>query len=79
MLPKAEGLSLGEHPNDAPTMDAMELMIDVEQSATGRLTGTVRTRDGTVAVAFSGTMELLAAVERYCLAGDPVPEPPNTL
>jgi len=60
-------------------MDVMLLVIDVEQSATGRLTGTVRVRDGTTALPFSGAMELLAAIERSCLVDRPAPEPPNTL
>jgi hypothetical protein len=60
-------------------MDRMKLVIDVEQSATGRLTGTVRVRDGTTALPFSGAMELLAAIERSCHVGQPVREPPNAL
>lgn len=48
----------------------MEILINVEKSATGRLAGTVRTAGSQSATDFDGTMELLAAVERICTADD---------
>jgi hypothetical protein len=44
----------------------MEILIDVEQSPQGRLTGTARLLADREAVTFSGTMELLASVEELC-------------
>jgi hypothetical protein len=44
----------------------MEILIDVDQSPQGRLTGTARLLTGTEALAFSGTLELLASVEELC-------------
>jgi hypothetical protein len=44
----------------------MEILIDVDQSPQGRLTGTARLLASRDALAFSGTMELLASVEELC-------------
>jgi hypothetical protein len=45
----------------------MELHLTVTESA-GRLTGTARRSDGEATFAFSGALELLACIERLCLA-----------
>jgi hypothetical protein len=45
----------------------MELHLTLTESA-GRLTGTARTPDSDATVAFSGALELLACIERLCLA-----------
>ena len=50
----------------------MEILIDVDQSAQGRLTGTARLLASPEALAFSGTMELLASARRTV-----PPEPPD--
>jgi hypothetical protein len=44
----------------------MEILIDVNQSPQGRLTGTARLPAAKEALAFSGTIELLASVEELC-------------
>ncbi len=44
----------------------MEILIDVDQSPQGRLTGTARLLASNQALAFSGTMELLASLEELC-------------
>jgi hypothetical protein len=44
----------------------MEILIDVDQSPQGRLTGTARLLAAKEVLAFSGTMELLASVEELC-------------
>ncbi|HET7668299.1 MAG TPA: hypothetical protein VFK56_19980 [Mycobacterium sp.] len=44
----------------------MEIVINVEKSAAGRLAGTVRTTSSLSAADFDGAMELLAAVEWIC-------------
>jgi hypothetical protein len=44
----------------------MEILIDVDQSPQGRLTGTARLLASQEALAFSGTMELLASLEELC-------------
>jgi hypothetical protein len=46
----------------------MELHLTVSESA-GRLTGTARTPGSDAGLAFSGALELLACIERLCLAG----------
>ena len=54
----------------------MEILIDVDQSAQGRLTGTARLLASPEALVFSGTMELLASVEELCRRSLPTgPEP----
>jgi hypothetical protein len=53
------------------TIVGMEIVINVDKSASGRLAGTVRTIGSASATGFDGTMELLAAVERLCAADDP--------
>jgi hypothetical protein len=44
----------------------MEILIDVDQSPQGRLTGTARLLSSPDTLAFSGTMELLASLEELC-------------
>jgi hypothetical protein len=44
----------------------MEIVIDVDQSPQGRLTGIARLLTAKEGLAFSGTMELLASVEELC-------------
>jgi hypothetical protein len=46
---------------------SVELLVDVTAGPDRRLTGTARRRDGDAVLAFSGSLELLAAVERLCL------------
>jgi hypothetical protein len=53
----------------------MEIVINVEKSTTGRLAGTVRPTGSQSAMDFDGTMELLAAVERICIADEPSETP----
>jgi hypothetical protein len=53
----------------------MEIVINVEKSTTGRLAGTVRPTGSEPATDFDGSMELLAAVERICGAGEPSESP----
>jgi hypothetical protein len=53
----------------------MEIVINVDKSATGRLAGTVRSVGSPSATGFDGTMELLAAVERLCAVDEPSDEP----
>ena len=52
----------------------MQVILDITQDATGRLTGTAHAADGTTARKFHGAMELLTIIEELC---DPVP-PPGT-
>jgi hypothetical protein len=44
----------------------MEILVDVEQSPQGRLTGTARLLASQDTLVFSGTMELLASLEALC-------------
>jgi hypothetical protein len=44
----------------------MEILVDVEQSPQGRLTGTARLLASQDTLVFSGTMELLASLEELC-------------
>lgn len=44
----------------------MELLLTVAAGADRRLTGTARRRDGDAVVTFSGSLELLACLERLC-------------
>jgi hypothetical protein len=53
----------------------MEIVINVDESTTGRLAGTVRSTGSASATGFDGTMELLAAVERLCAADDAAESP----
>jgi hypothetical protein len=55
----------------------MEILIDVEQSPQGRLSGNARLLASPEALAFSGTMELLASVEELCRRGVPTRRPPS--
>jgi hypothetical protein len=48
----------------------MEIVINVEKSTIGRLSGTVRATGSQSPTDFDGTMELLAAVERICTADE---------
>jgi hypothetical protein len=52
------------------TIDDMEIVINVVKSTTGRLAGTLRAPRSELTTEFDGTMELLAALERICAAGD---------
>jgi hypothetical protein len=56
----------------------MEILIDVEQSPQGRLTGTARLLADREAVTFSGTMELLASVEELCRRSLPTGRPASS-
>ncbi|GAA4172306.1 hypothetical protein [Gryllotalpicola koreensis] len=50
----------------------MDIVLTVTVSADGRLTGTAARADApTAPLAFSGNLELLATLERLCVAADP--------
>jgi hypothetical protein len=53
----------------------MEIVINVAKSTTGRLAGTVRRSGSPTQAEFDGTMELLAALERFCAADDRLETP----
>jgi hypothetical protein len=55
----------------------MELLLTVTAGTDRRLTGTARRRDGDVVVGFSGSLELLACLERLCLDGPETPATPS--
>ncbi len=44
----------------------MEIVVNIEAEATGRLIGTVSKSGGSKLLAFSGAMEFLAAIESLC-------------
>jgi hypothetical protein len=52
------------------TIERMEIVINVEKSTIGRLSGTVRATGSQSPTDFDGTMELLAALERICTADE---------
>jgi hypothetical protein len=52
-------------------MNYMEMVLEVSQSPTGRLSGVVRLVGGEVERAFSGAMELLASIEDLCSESAP--------
>ena len=49
----------------------MEILLDVTQSPSGRLSGTARLVASRHALVFSGVMELVAAVAELCAAASP--------
>jgi hypothetical protein len=44
----------------------MQIILDITQDATGRLTGTAAAADGTGERTFYGAMELLSSIEELC-------------
>jgi hypothetical protein len=47
----------------------MQILLDASQSPTGRLSGTARQAGTQHAISFSGTLELLAAIEELFRTG----------
>jgi hypothetical protein len=54
----------------------MEIILDIEHDAGGRLSGTARAAGSEHARAFSGAMDLLASIEELC--DPPAPDSDGT-
>jgi hypothetical protein len=55
----------------------VELLLDVTAGMDRRLAGTARRRDRDAVLAFSGSLELLACLERLCLDEAVAPTEPG--